>query len=176
MSAAARQYATTGHAATHFQDAESLCDAVDLGYFFLLRVSEFAASGDAAGAGPLLGRDVCFTWADGYGGWLSSEDPDAGPTPLADVVVLRVKGAKNDVSCGGQIRAQYATGERCCPVKAASDARRRISGGHLPLFPGTSGAIVTAFVRLPRGRVLTPGCLAHIHCGGGAPRAWWHKA
>ena len=53
LSAAARQYATTGHAATHFQDAESLCDAVDLGYFFLLRVSEFAASGDAAGAGPL---------------------------------------------------------------------------------------------------------------------------
>ena len=95
----------------------------------------------------MLGRDVCFTWADGYGGWLSSEDPDAGPTPLADVVVLRVKGAKNDVSCGGEIRAQYATGERCCPVKAASDARRRISGGHLPLFPGTSGAIVTAFVR-----------------------------
>lgn len=148
LSDAARDYAHTSHGQAHFDDPSAFADLVDLGFFFLLRVSEIAASGNAADIGPLLARDVCFAWKRLDGGWTVSADPDEGPRALPDAVMLRIKGSKNDGSAAGVVRCQHRTGQPGpCPVLAAVRARRRISGGHLPLFPGTTGANVTRFIR-----------------------------
>jgi hypothetical protein len=148
LSDLARSYARTTHAMAKFKNPESFADLVDLGFFFLLRVSEVAATGNAAGAGPLLARDVCFGWQRDGGGWLISESPDAGPDEFPDVVILRIKGSKNDGSAAGAVRCHHRTRQAGpCPVAAAARARRRIPAGHLPLFPDTTGENVTKFIR-----------------------------
>ena len=149
LSDSARSYARTAHAMAKFKDPESFADLVDLGFFFLLRVSEVAATGNAAEAGPLLARDVCFGWEQEGGGWVISESPDTEPGADPDVVILRIKGSKNDGSAAGAVRCHHRTKQAGpCPVAAAARARRRISAGHLPLFPNTTGANVTRFIRL----------------------------
>jgi hypothetical protein len=148
LSDAARDYAHTAHAQANFDDPNGFADLVDMGFFFLLRVSEIAATGNAADIGPLLARDVCFGWKRPDGGWTVSADSCAGPREVPDAVMVRIKGSKNDGSAAGAVRCQHRTRQAGpCPVLAAVRARQRISAGHLPLFPGTSGANVTRFIR-----------------------------
>ena len=74
-----------------------------LSFFYLLRISEFAGDGNAAGAGPLRASDISFyapsTTTTGQRVLLSRKYGK-----LASVTALRVKGSKGDAGAQGATR------------------------------------------------------------------------
>jgi hypothetical protein len=75
-----------------------------LSFCFFLRISEFAADGDAAGAGPLLASDIAFFAPSLDGPATKRVLLPLHLGHLATSAALRVKGAKGDAAGRGAVR------------------------------------------------------------------------
>ena len=89
--------------------ALGLRTALQLGFFFLLRISEFAAVDEKSKAKWILRRcDVSF-FRKGIA---------CGPGDFPDELQLFIRGSKTDPGMQGCYRSQFATGGFLCPVRA----------------------------------------------------------
>ena len=97
-------------------EAAALWSAVCLGWFFMLRASEYLPPQELSGAPPrvLKGRDLEFFGDSGVrcSVW------------EATVVVLQLREAKNDQFSRGQVRTHHLTGSPICPVLSLRDHAR----------------------------------------------------
>lgn len=115
--------------------------AVNTSWYFLLRISEYAAHGGTNGDEQkiLRGMDVTFR-KDGMVVSATSE---------ADEVGLHLRSSKADVFNAGEWRNHWKSGEEICPVEAlrelAKVAPERFRAGeksHKPLFRFASGKVL----------------------------------
>ena len=97
-------------------EAAALWSAVCLGWFFMLRASEYLPPQELSGAPPrvLKRRDLEFFGDNGVrcSVW------------EATVVVLQLREAKNDQFSRGQVRTHHLTGSPICPVLSLRDHAR----------------------------------------------------
>lgn len=159
-------------------DAALLWGALALGWFFLLRASEYLDVGYTDQSKGLKGKDVI----------LSSEGK---PCKLHDLqtateITLHIRGSKTDIYNRGETRHHFATGLELCPVQAARNIfacfPNRYQGGieeSEPLFRDDEGkpisreAINALLVKAARAVGEEPGDLkTHSLRFGGASALW----
>ena len=104
-----RAYLLQGSLASH--DAALLWGAVTLGWFFLLRASEYLDVGYTDQSKGLKGKDVILSC---NGKLCKLHDLQA-----ATEITLHIRGSKTDIYNRGETRHHFATGLDLCPVQAA---------------------------------------------------------
>ena len=92
------------------QEASLLCKALALGFFFLLRASEYLDVGYQDPKRGLRGSDVTLK--------LNGKALELGRIVEADEVTLLVRGSKTDIYNRGQMRNHFKTSGKVCAVKA----------------------------------------------------------
>ena len=120
-------------------DAAALSAATKVGYFFLLRASEYLVSSAPWSYDAVLhGRDVVGR----------KEGVEQKGFSQADEVVIYIKRSKTDQLNVGCLRNLFATGEVLCPVEALKELEKcfpeRTKGNQLdmPLFRYSEGSPV----------------------------------
>lgn len=93
------------------EEASLLWGALTLGFFFLLRASEYLDVGYQDPNRGLRGSDVTLK--------LNGKALGLNRIQEADEVTLLVRGSKTDIYNRGQMRNHFRTNERVCVVKAA---------------------------------------------------------
>ena len=92
------------------QEASLLWGALALGFFFLLRASEYLDVGYVDPQRGLRGSDVTLK--------LNGRALELGRIAEAEEVMLLVRGSKTDIYNRGQMRNHFRTGELVCVVRA----------------------------------------------------------
>lgn len=92
------------------QEASLLWGALTLGFFFLLRASEYLDVGYQDSKRGLRGSDVTLK--------LHGKALGLDRISNADEVILLVRGSKTDIYNRGQMRDHFKTSEKVCAVKA----------------------------------------------------------
>ena len=123
-------------------DAAAVWGAIMIGFFFMLRASEYLVRPQIADSASkvIRGQDVC--------GRL--ENADVEKFWSADEVVVQIKSSKTDQYNEGCTRNHYRTRAELCPVEALAELQRQFpqrfgkgSESVLPLFRWADGRTIT---------------------------------